>query len=108
MEAIACRDGLNLARRVGVQKVMLETDCLELINLWFKRDTQRSIIDPLLKEIDAIRLAFQEFSFCYINRSCNKVAHILAKQVSDTHRLEMWYVTPECVSDLVMSEASTG
>ncbi|OQU81930.1 hypothetical protein SORBI_3006G142299 [Sorghum bicolor] len=33
MEAIACRDGLNLARRVGVQKVMLETDCLELINL---------------------------------------------------------------------------
>jgi hypothetical protein len=59
MEAIACRDGLNLARRVGVQKVMLETDCLELINLWSKRDTQRSIIDPLLKEIDAIRLAFQ-------------------------------------------------
>lgn len=66
MEAISCRDGLNLARRIGVQKVMLETDCLELINLWNKKDTQCSIVDPLLKEIDVIRLAFHVFSFSYV------------------------------------------
>jgi ribonuclease HI len=67
MEAIACRDGLELAKRNGVQRVILETDCLELINLW--KDTQRSIVDSLLKEIDVIRLAFQNFSFSYTNRS---------------------------------------
>lgn len=91
-----------------MQKVMLETDCLDLINLWKTKDTQRSVVDPLLKEIDALRLAFQDFSFSYVKRSCNKVAHILARQVSDAHRTEMWHVTPECVSELVLSEASAG
>lgn len=106
MKAIACRDGLVLAMQQGVQKVWLETDCLELVNLWQKKDDQRSVIDPVLREIDDLRLAFQDFSFTYISRSCNKVAHVLAKQVSSTHRTEMWHVTLACVLDLVLFEAS--
>ena len=51
MEATACRDGLLLARQVGVQKAVLETDCLELVNLWKQKDSQRSIVDPVRKEI---------------------------------------------------------
>jgi hypothetical protein len=70
------------------------TDCLELINLWKKKEVQRSIVDLVLKEIDDIRLVF---SFSYVNRSCNKVAHALAKQVSNMHHTEMWHVTPVCV-----------
>jgi len=64
--------------------------------------------DPFLKEIEELRLAFQEFSFSYVSRKCNKVAHILARQVSYSHRSEMWHVTPTCVYDLIVSEASTG
>jgi len=62
MEALACRDGLVLVKQQGIQHVWLETDCLELVNLW-KKDDQRSIVDPVLKEIDDLRLAFQDFSF---------------------------------------------
>ena len=58
-----CRDGLNLAKQLGEQRVVLETDCIELINLWKKKDLQRSIVDPKLKEIENLRLAFQDFLF---------------------------------------------
>jgi hypothetical protein len=70
--------------------------------LWNKKDAQRSIIDPVLKEIDELRLAFHDFSFSYVSRVCNKVLHTLAKQVSGSHRLETWYVTLTCVYDLII------
>ena len=106
MEALGGRDGLQLAVQHGERRVVLETDCLELINLWQKRDVQRFAIGPVLEEINALSLAFHSFSFSYVNRSCNKIAHVLAKQVSKTHRTEMWHVTPACVEDLLVSEAS--
>jgi ribonuclease HI len=108
MEALACRDGIKMAEIAGYQHVQLETDCLELVQLWKVKESQRSIVGPVLEEIDTLSRVFQEFSFSYINRNCNKVAHVLAKQVSDSRRLERWHVTPACVSDLVLFEASVG
>lgn len=50
-EALACRDA---------------TDCLELVQLWNKKELQRSILDPILSEIEVVRLAFIEFVFKYV------------------------------------------
>jgi hypothetical protein len=44
---------------------------------------QRSVIGPVLQEIEESSLAFQEFLFSFI--PSNNVAHILARQVSNTH-----------------------
>jgi len=52
MEAMACHDGLKVAVQLGLQWVSLETDSLELIHLW--KETQRSIIGLVLKEIDEL------------------------------------------------------
>lgn len=52
-----------------------------------------------------MQLAFQDFSFVFVSRDCNKIAHVLAKQVTGTQRTEMWHVTPACMADLVDSEA---
>ena len=81
------------------------TDCLELIQLWEKRVMQRSIIAPILSEINELMLASTEFVFTFASRSCNRVAHLLAKQVTETQRSELWHVTPACVCDLLVSEA---
>jgi ribonuclease HI len=105
MESVACRDGLQLAARLGLRRVAVETDCLQFVHPW-RKESQRSVIDPILKEIDEVCLAFQEFSISCVSRSCNKVAHVLAKQVYASHRLETWHVTPTCVYDLIMFEAS--
>ena len=106
MEAVACRDGVRFAAQLGLQRVAIETDCLLVVQLRNKMETQRSTIDPVLREIDKIRLAFHEFSLSFISRNCNKVAHSLAKQVSVSHRSETWHVTPTCVYVLILSEAS--
>ena len=68
----------------------------------------RSIIGHVLEEIVELSKGLLDFSFSFVNRVCNKVAHVLAKQVSDTHQLERWHVTPTCVDDLVTFEASVG
>ena len=73
MEALACRDGLRLARQHGEQRVILETDCLELVNLWKRKDVQRSAVDSVLKEIQDLQIAFQDFFFVYVNRRCNNI-----------------------------------
>ena len=85
----------------------MEIDCLQFVQLWRKKESQRSVIDPILKEIDEVCLAFQEFSISFVSRSCNKLAHVLAKQVSASHPLGTWHVTPTCVFDLIMFEALT-
>jgi ribonuclease HI len=33
MEALACRDGLKLAVQLGLQRVQLESDCLQVVQL---------------------------------------------------------------------------
>jgi ribonuclease HI len=108
MEAMACRDGLKMAVQAGYQRVHLETDCLDVIQLWKRWESQRSIISYILEEIVELSNGLHEFSFSFVHRVCNKVAHVLAKQVSATHCLERWYVTPACVTDLVISEAPAG
>ena len=34
MLMVACKEGLEFARQCGVQRVHLETDCFELVQLW--------------------------------------------------------------------------
>jgi len=108
LEALACRDNLRLAVHLGLQRVALETDCLHLVQLWQKKESQRSAIHHILREIEELSLAFREFTFSFVSRTCNKVAHLLARLVSSSHRSETWHVTPTCVYDLIVSEASAG
>ena len=82
MEAIACRDGIWLAQRVHSWKICLETDCQELSNLWATIDVQRSAVNLILRDIKDLSRSFDEFKFVFAPRSCNKVAHQCARQVS--------------------------
>ena len=50
---------------------------------------QRSLLDPVLIEINELTLAFSEFVIKFVSRSCNKVAYVLAKQVTHTNQSEV-------------------
>jgi ribonuclease HI len=106
MEATACRDGLVMALQLGVQKIWLETDCQEVIRLWTADDNQRSSIGTILKEIRELSLLFQEFNFSFVARSCNEIAHTLAKQVTGEIRVGWWSYAPACVSNLLISDCN--
>jgi ribonuclease HI len=94
MEALACRDGLLLARQCGVSKLYLETDCMVLVNLWEAMDDQRSAINLILHDIRDISRSFDEFTFAFANRDCNRVAHLCARQVPGDRVMEEWHRNP--------------
>jgi hypothetical protein len=71
MDAVACTDGLKLVGRLGFRRVTVVTDCLQFVQLW-RKESQRPLVDAILKEIDEDCLAFQEVSVPYVSRACNK------------------------------------
>jgi hypothetical protein len=73
IEATACRDGIKMAVQAGFQRVHLETDCLDVVQLWKRRGMQRSVIAPVLKEIVELSQGLLDFSFSFVNRVCKFV-----------------------------------
>jgi hypothetical protein len=51
VEAEALRDGIRLLRPMPQQKVILETDSLELVNLWRRRENHHSEMHPILQDV---------------------------------------------------------
>lgn len=101
MEAIACRDGLALAIQSGARKIWLETDCQQLVQLWQSGSYQRSSIAPYLQEMLEQSLVFLDFKLSFISRTCNKIAHVLAKRVTGDTRAAWWTRVPAYVSNLL-------
>ena len=106
MEAIACRDGLQFAREKGVLRLQNEMDCQELVKLWALGSNQRSYITPIIRDIVEISSGFLDFTLMYAPRTCNRVAHVLTKQVSDEVRLGEWHIAPTCIDHLVTEECN--
>lgn len=99
-------EGLKLALQLGFQRVVVQTDRLQVLQLWNKLGDLATIIDPVLREISDLRIVFQEFLISFVSKNFNKVAYFLAKQVSASHVLETRHVTSACVYHLIVFEAS--
>ncbi|OEL15218.1 hypothetical protein BAE44_0023763 [Dichanthelium oligosanthes] len=84
----------------------METDCVELVQLWVKLETQRSAITSTLREIQNLNLLSSGFVFTYGSRICNKVAHVLTKQVASMSRTGVWQEAPDCVHELLQPECN--
>lgn len=75
---------------MGISRLWLEMDCMELTKLWDTLDAQRSPIRLILLEAKELSRSFDDFKFSYVNRSCNKVAYTCARQVSREHTRVEW------------------
>ena len=51
MEVLALRDAVKLANIRGFTQVLMETDYLQLVELWYTQMASRSVVAPLLDEI---------------------------------------------------------
>jgi len=93
-EAMACRDGMQFARGRGVRKLLMETDCQVLVNLWENSAMQRSEIDRFMQEMAELSRSFEFFSLCFVTRKCNRLAHECAKLVSRGNPVDEWLLAP--------------
>jgi ribonuclease HI len=106
MEATAFKEGIILPRDLGVKRIQCETDSQELVKLWEMGERQRSCISLIIREIRGLSNIFQSFSLMYVHRSCNHVAHALAKQVSDSIRVGEWHSAPTCIVSLLTEDGN--
>ena len=89
-EAYALRDGVLFARLRGFTHVIMEVDCMEMVDLWNSRHNSRSIVAPILVQIGELARDFSLFVVQHVNRSANVPGHLCAKRACTLHVTESW------------------
>jgi ribonuclease HI len=89
-EAMAAKEGLELAVENGYDRVILEIDCCGLKNLIEDKAGLRSSIGGLCFDITEIGRSFLDFRVVWVSRDANSVAHCCASMVSATERSLFW------------------
>ncbi|KAK1620057.1 hypothetical protein QYE76_025574 [Lolium multiflorum] len=90
MEALAVRDDVKLANDLGITRIEVETDAIEVVKLWNERRQGRSEIYSIQLEIEELSSNMDSFQLGYIGREANEGAHLCAKQASACRRRCLW------------------
>jgi hypothetical protein len=88
--------------------VILEMDCLEIVNLWNNRHNSLWIVAPILLEIGELANTFTVFSIQHVIRSANYPAHLCAKRASTLDVSESWMTeTPSFLVSSLLADCTT-
>ncbi|XP_074301146.1 uncharacterized protein LOC141632499 [Silene latifolia] len=77
-EAVAVLEGVKKARRRGHMNIVVESDCLQVVDALRKSRTGRSVFDLVLDDIISLRSSFNSVIWSFTSRLNNGVAHALA------------------------------
>jgi hypothetical protein len=104
-EALSLRDGVIFAQLRGFSRVVMEVDCLEIVNLWDSRAVSRSVITPVLLDIEGLASSFTSFIIQHVKRFSNMSAHLCAKLACTQDETSCWmnlvpsFLTVSCQAD---------
>ncbi|XP_057419187.1 uncharacterized protein LOC130713437 [Lotus japonicus] len=106
-EALAFRWCLSLASDLFFQNIVVETDCLQLYDAWYKSMHGASYLISILKDCKDLVSSFRRFRLMFVRRSGNTVANHLAKNSSQYPNC-VWIeeVPPDCVG-LIASDVTS-
>ncbi|XP_074287942.1 uncharacterized protein LOC141613105 [Silene latifolia] len=77
-EAVAVLKGLQEAKHRGHEKVIIESDCAQVIETLNRRKRGRSVFFLVVNDILALASSFTSISWMFTRRANNNVAHALA------------------------------
>src|ERR1044072_111734 len=98
-EATAMKRGLKLALEKGYRELIVESDCLKVVNAINTASPLLSYLELLIQEIVILSHAFSNISFNHVFREANKVAHNLAKvPINGTEQIWMGSVPSQIIS----------
>ena len=83
-------DAVLLIKDLGLTKVIIETECQELVILWNSRATNRCTVIPLLNQIQELSGQCTYLAFVPVRREANMVAHYTAKFAFALNSECMW------------------
>ena len=107
-ETLAIRDGVIFAKLRGFPKLVMETDSLEIVNLWNTEQNNRSVVAPILLEIRELASVFMSFCIQHVSRAANQIAHLCAKSACTLSETSSWMNSPPdfLVASLLADDAS--
>ncbi|KAE8797985.1 Alanyl-tRNA synthetase [Hordeum vulgare] len=89
-EALALRDGVIFANLRGYANVITDTDSLEIVILWNNRHNSRSVVAPVIYEIEELADSFHSFVIQHVSRSANGPAHLCVQRACNVSVTESW------------------
>ncbi|XP_074295618.1 uncharacterized protein LOC141623400 [Silene latifolia] len=101
-EAMAVLVGVQEALHRGLNKVMVEGDCLEVIEALKKRKQGRNEFYAIISDILELSCNFNSIAWSFVGRKFNRVAHGLAHVRPWRFGERRWDARlPENITDLV-------
>ncbi|KAM3355318.1 hypothetical protein ACQJBY_025851 [Aegilops geniculata] len=83
----------------------METDSLEIVNLWNTRRNSRSVVAPVFFEIDELANSFHSFVIQHVSRSANSPTHLCAQRACNVSVTESWLSeTPSFLVSSLMAD----
>jgi ribonuclease HI len=92
-EAMALRDGLLLAGQIGCNKLIVESDCMEVVQTMQEGGFSRGAAAAIFEECGFLCRSFASVIFCHCAREANEAAHTLAARAEGLDSL-VWHEDP--------------
>ena len=101
IETIAIEKGVLLAKEIGLQEILLETDALTVAQSLAAGD-KGGCLDHFIQGISENLRSFTVWQINHLKRDCNKVAHELAQFAKRNGTNQVWKgVSPPMVQHLL-------
>lgn len=92
-EALSFREAMSFAESMGLERITVENDCLELIQAC-RDEISRGEISNIVKDIKVLKTRFQMVAFTRIYREGNKAAHTVAHLAANGSLTSNWVWNP--------------
>ena len=79
-EALALREGLGLASQIGCNLLMVQTDCMEVVETMKQQGMSATASGPIYEECVQGWQDFGSISIDHVHREANTVAHEIARE----------------------------
>jgi hypothetical protein len=90
---MALRDGLLLAGQIGCNKLIVESDCMEVVQTMQEGGFSSGAAAAIFEECGFLCRSFASVIFCHCAREANEAAHTLAARAEGLDSL-VWHEDP--------------
>ncbi|KAL0008631.1 hypothetical protein SO802_010133 [Lithocarpus litseifolius] len=77
-ELWALRDGIAMALNLNIDKLIINVDAFEVVNLLSKPSNSNRLTQPIVNDCRSMLQAFQEYRIQHCYMESNRAAHLLA------------------------------
>lgn len=103
-EAFAIRRALSLAGEEGYANLIVASDCLSLVQRLTASTLDRSAVGVVIQDILFLASTCTSISFKHVSRSCNHVAHVLARSADQLVSSVSRFDTPDCIRETLYDD----